>query len=104
MTKREKKIEFERNDGLRIPWDGQKKDQLSDESWAGTAGHSDVDSNPRIQFSGEGGIDPKSSVQVSHDGQWSKAFQNHKQEKWKVFLRLQNQSKVITVEISKIAT
>ena len=84
-----KKIEFERNDGLRIPWDGQKKDQLSDEGWAGTAGHSDVNGDPRIQFAGEGGIDPTSSVQVNHDSQWSKAFQNHKQEKWKVFLRLQ---------------
>ena len=48
--KREGKIEVERNDGLRVPWGGQKSDQLSDERWAGTAGHSDMGSDPRIQL------------------------------------------------------
>ena len=48
--KREGKIEVERNDGLRVPWGGQKSDQLSDERWAGTAGHSDMGSDPRTQL------------------------------------------------------
>ena len=51
MTKkREGKIEVERNDGLRVPWGGQKSDKLNDERWAGTAGQSDMGSDPRIQL------------------------------------------------------
>ena len=46
-------IEVERNDGLGVPWGGQKSDQLSDERWARTAGHSDMGSDPRIQLAEE---------------------------------------------------
>lgn len=64
MTKR-KKIKVERNSSVRIPWDRQKRDQLSAESRAPTAGHSDFGNDPvDAAFHREGGMGPKSSIQT----------------------------------------